>query len=308
MDIKLDEIPESSMWMIESALMTLRRHGAAGTAQGSADAAIDQHRPVADAEGQLVGALRQELDSLRKLNPFQILGVGYEASDEAVRAAFGELTKSYHPDRFARYESQEARKVAAEIFILIRNAYQSLNTAEGRAKIAAALRDKSQRAAPVSAEPRAATPPPVPETTPPVATPPPVPETPPRAATPPPVPDASATPEPVAPEASEPGTAAGRYARAEALLEAGRYDEASVLYTLAAKRDPDDAEAQIGLELAEGFKALADRDRLEAAQRFEAVLELDPSNERAARVLAEMRRRATEERKGHLSRLLGKKG
>ncbi len=62
-----------------------------------------------------------------------------------------------------------------------------------------------------------------------------------------------------------------------------------------------------GLELCEGFRALAARDRLEAAQKFEAVLEIDPSNERAARQLAEMRRQATNERKGLLSRLMGKK-
>jgi hypothetical protein len=37
------------------------------------------------------------------------------------------------------------------------------------------------------------------------------------------------------------------------------------------------------------------------------VLELDPSNERAARELAEMRRIATNDRKGLLARLLGKK-
>ena len=57
----------------------------------------------------------------------------------------------------------------------------------------------------------------------------------------------------------------------------------------------------------EGLRALAARDRLEAAQRFEAALEIDPSNERAARELAEMRRQATNERKGLLSRLMGKK-
>ena len=46
---------------------------------------------------------------------------------------------------------------------------------------------------------------------------------------------------------------------------------------------------------------------LEAAQRFESALEIDPSNERAARELADMRRQATNERKGLLSRLMGKK-
>ena len=56
-----------------------------------------------------------------------------------------------------------------------------------------------------------------------------------------------------------------------------------------------------------GLLALVARDRLEAAQRFEAALEIDPSNERAARELADMRRQATNERKGLLSRLMGKK-
>ena len=74
-----------------------------------------------------------------------------------------------------------------------------------------------------------------------------------------------------------------------------------------AKRYPTDRNVRAGLELAMGYKALASRDRLEAAQRFEAVLEIDPSNERAARELADMRRQATNERKGLLTRLMGKK-
>ena len=74
-----------------------------------------------------------------------------------------------------------------------------------------------------------------------------------------------------------------------------------------AKKHPQDRGLRAGIELCEGLKALVIRDRLEAAQRFEAALELDPSNERAARELAEMRRQATNERKGLLSRLMGKK-
>ena len=72
-------------------------------------------------------------------------------------------------------------------------------------------------------------------------------------------------------------------------------------------RTPGDRQARAGIELSEGLRALAQRDRLEAAQRFESVLEIDPTNERAARELADMRRLATNERKGLLSRLMGKK-
>jgi tetratricopeptide (TPR) repeat protein len=93
----------------------------------------------------------------------------------------------------------------------------------------------------------------------------------------------------------------------EELLDSGKIDEALGAYKVMAKKFPQDRAYRAGIELCEGFRAVAARDRLEAAQRFEAALEIDPSNERAARELAEMRRQATNERKGLLSRLMGKK-
>jgi hypothetical protein len=93
----------------------------------------------------------------------------------------------------------------------------------------------------------------------------------------------------------------------EDLIDQARLDEALAGYRLMAKRHPGDRNVRAGAELCEGLLALAARDRLEAAQRFETALEIDPSNERAARELAEMRRQATNERKGLLSRLMGKK-
>ena len=94
---------------------------------------------------------------------------------------------------------------------------------------------------------------------------------------------------------------------ADGLLEAGRYDEALAVFKIYTRKNPGDRTARAGIELAEGLRALAQRDRMEAAQRFESVLEIDPTNERAARELAEMRRMATNERRGLLSRLMGKK-
>jgi len=93
----------------------------------------------------------------------------------------------------------------------------------------------------------------------------------------------------------------------EALIDQGRLDEALAAYKAMVKKHPYDRNLRAGVELCEGLHALAARDRLEAAQRFEAALEIDPSNERAARELADMRRQATNERKGLLSRLMGKK-
>src|SRR5207253_508383 len=107
---------------------------AAGTpiiAPTSSAPGISEGEDIASAETELSRALEAEAESLRKLNPFLVLGVGYETTDSDVRAAFGELTKRYHPDRFARYQSDRLRAIAAEIFILIRDAYRKLSDAGG---------------------------------------------------------------------------------------------------------------------------------------------------------------------------------
>jgi predicted Zn-dependent protease len=104
-----------------------------------------------------------------------------------------------------------------------------------------------------------------------------------------------------------PPTDASEHGALEEMIDQGRVDDALSAYRMLSKRHPTDRYLRAGIELCEGMLALAQRDRLEAAQRFEAALEIDPSNERAARQLAEMRRQATNERKGLLSRLMGKK-
>ena len=135
---------------------------------------------VAAAENDLVRALEAEAESLRKLNPFLVLGVGYETTDGDVRAAFGELTKRYHPDRFARYQSTQLRQIAAEIFILIRDAYRKLADEASRAQVHAAIGPKTTPRAASQARPQAA--PPQRPTPPPIAKVPPAPPKPPRTA------------------------------------------------------------------------------------------------------------------------------
>jgi tetratricopeptide (TPR) repeat protein len=357
-DIQLQPIAPSAMWLIETALSSAQKGkpGAASMIERAANAgepippggiadrsARNEQRPArdpteagmdegsdwAEAEDELLAALGAELESLRKLNPFQVLGVGYEAGDVEVRGAFAELTKRYHPDRFARYPSQELRRHAAEIFILIRDAYRRLGDDKGRQQALAQVGPRAPRPGPAV---RLGTPPPVSSSAGSTPGPRPGPPAPPpgRAATPPPPgkPERAATPPPVAAPPAKPapqrtietraipvvnGGAAGSSedrtdtSAADALLDQGKYDEALAVYKIYARKNPADRIAKAGIELAEGLRALAQRDRMEAAQRFEVVLELDPSNERAARELAEMRRQATNERKGLLTRLLGKK-
>jgi curved DNA-binding protein CbpA len=341
-DLALEVIPQSAMWLIEQALSSATtdesaprplpkqslaqaeraKHDTPAAAPDPAAApAMESGAHIVEAEAELITALQDELASLRKLNPYQILGVGPDTTDEAVRAAFGELTRRYHPDRFARYQSHEARAFASEIFILVRDAYRKLGTERARVRTLQAL-NAQQASTPTrgARSSRAETAPAARPAL--VSGPPQAPAFTPRAQSSPPfVPvadeplgtemfgglETGAGAEPI--DLGDPGTRldARRHAEAEALLNADDFEGAVRSYRMAAARDPGDRLARAGLELGEGLKALAQRNRLEAAQRFEAVLELDPANERAARELADMRRVATNERKGLLARLLGKK-
>ena len=126
-DVRIEPISPNSLWLIESALAAESKQRPGSRAESSVAPLAD--RPdVGHAEGELVSALTAEIDSLRRLNPFQILGLGYEASDAEVRLAFAELTKRYHPDRFARYQSSEPRRLAAEIFIPVSYTHLTLPT------------------------------------------------------------------------------------------------------------------------------------------------------------------------------------
>jgi DnaJ-domain-containing protein 1 len=364
-DLKLEPLPTKSVWMIESALAAENRVRAQTGNEGNQAPAkpteISDGQELSAAEAELMRALEAEAESLKKLNPFLVLGVGYETTDHDVRHAFGELTKRYHPDRFARYQSVKLRQVAAEIFILIRDAYRRLADDKGRQQVIATLRPRipnRPQTEPRGSGPGVRTSPGAPRVNVPPATksaPMDIPSpthdaptnpsskpselanaelakaelavpaerverplerpavTPPRTATPPAgTPAVGAATDKLPPHgtrrmATTPAAEPVDTSTIDVLVDEGRIDDALAQFKVLAKKHPQDRGLRAGIELCEGLKALADRDRLEAAQRFEAALELDPSNERAARELAEMRRQATNERKGLLSRLMGKK-
>jgi len=356
-DLKLEPLATKTVWLIESALAADTKVRAQTGEPGTPAPAAEPEPPaersgVGEAEDDLVRALEAEAESLRKLNPFLVLGVGYETTDANVRAAFGELTKRYHPDRFARYQSTKLRQTAAEIFILIRDAYRKLADEQSRAVVLSSLKPVKRARTDPGAQPlpavvpgRRNTPPPMQRISVPAAVP--------KAGPPPPDTIGHDTPTkpgaydaPTNPSGKSAELAHTELAKAslaipvvrratpvggvekiadrqvstptaplpvdaesalEALIDQGKLDEAAAQYRTASKKNPNDLTLRAGVELVEGLKALEQRDRMEAAQRFEAALELDPSNERAARELAEMRRQATNERKGLLSRLMGKK-
>jgi len=394
--LKLDPLPTKTVWLIESALAAENKVRAttqggqprASTeteAPGDSQTQMAEGENIAEAEQDLIRALEAEAESLRKLNPFLVLGVGYETTDNDVRAAFGELTKRYHPDRFARYQSTKLRQIAAEIFILIRDAYRRLADQQSRQQVRATIGGKTPPPMPIARPtppsgmrtpnaPRIPTsqiakiplpgkpapdraeakieiqpPPPAQAEIPTKPGPYDAPTNPsgqsatiaatelarpgeplaiPQAhvvdrksgpvrmpAVTTPMPPSQPMPIIADPQRSQairrPSTApvaeSSDTSALEALIDEGKLEDALNGYRVLAKKSPQDRGARAGIELVEGLKSLALRDRLEAAQRFESALEIDPSNERAARELADMRRQATNERKGLLSRLMGKK-
>ena len=303
---------------------------------------FEQGRELVAAEAELVGALQTELATFSKLNPFQILDVGIEADDEAVRVAFGELSKRYHPDRFVRYQSDVVSHLAEELFVRARNAFKRLDTESGRQQLLGEIRSNGKPTAPPPPAVRKITgrgrspaitgkhspaarrgdsvaaviPSPAGLATAPTAT---------AAGTQVPAIDRGSAHAatrhlggervraalPKTSAVSQPKTELDplvAYPDAEGLLAKKRFTDAAGLFMVAAKRDTESDAAKAGIELAEGLRALEAGDRLEAAQRFEAVLDLHPANEVAARELAKMRRRAVDQRKGLLTKLMKDQG
>jgi len=77
--------------------------------------------------------LNGELERVQKADAFQILYLERDCNDQAVRGAFLQATKIFHPNRFALRDKNVAR-FASEVFMVIKTAYGSLLTKEGREK------------------------------------------------------------------------------------------------------------------------------------------------------------------------------
>lgn len=135
--VALDELPAASKESLEAAVRT-----ASEPAPAPAEGEL-----LLGAERELVAALETELETYGRLNPFQILGLGYNADTRAVHAAFAELSKRFHPDRFVRYQSKAISALAEELFVSARAAYRSLANAELRTAAVEAIRARRSAAA-----------------------------------------------------------------------------------------------------------------------------------------------------------------
>lgn len=61
-------------------------------------------------------------------DPYEVLGVGKNASMEEIRAAYKELIKKYHPDK---YQNNPLADLAQEKMKEINEAYEQLNQIKG---------------------------------------------------------------------------------------------------------------------------------------------------------------------------------
>jgi hypothetical protein len=336
LELVLTRLPPSGMWLIESALA---RAGGAQVAEGTgSERSVDDRLPdeqTARAEEELIAALEAELRAFAAMNPYQILGIAAGAGEPEARAAFAELSRRYHPDRFARFESGRAQRLASDVFVLLREAYRRIADAADRPRPAPratpmrgtpippaiATRGTPARGASVPERP-APLPPPPPG--PPRPAPPASPTSPPAAfatvtfRNTPPAPASGSGLDadylfgdlapPAAPAAAPLALDDPRLVKADEHVAAGHLDEALAVYDRLLADEPGHRAARAGRELVHGLRCIAAGEREKAALHLEAALEVEPWSERAARELAGLRRSATERGKGILSRLLGKGG
>jgi tetratricopeptide (TPR) repeat protein len=60
------------------------------------------------------------------LDDYDLLGIDRSADDEDVRRAYLELSKRFHPHRFARHRSEEVTRLATDLYVQIQAAYGRL--------------------------------------------------------------------------------------------------------------------------------------------------------------------------------------
>jgi hypothetical protein len=78
--------------------------------------------------------LAAEVASLRNRDPFGILRITRTATPDEIRRAYLDLAKAYHPDKHYSSASAEVRDLAAEIYNLISEAYETLSNPGDRSR------------------------------------------------------------------------------------------------------------------------------------------------------------------------------
>ena len=78
------------------------------------------------------------------MNPYKVLGVSETATQEEIRAAYLNLVKKYHPDRYA---DGPLKEMAGEKLKEINRAYELIGKRQGENRVRQLLMERSGRQA-----------------------------------------------------------------------------------------------------------------------------------------------------------------
>jgi len=191
--------------------------------------------------------LQAQLARAKGKHASAVLGVTPGAPAAEARRAFLDATKSYHPTRFAR-RADDIRELANEMFLLVKEAYESLS--QGAVRRPAAQRPTVEGSATASVS---------------------LPKTPPASAAPPRPVDATTLP---------------LYRDAMSLCDRGEFSAAREILQQLDRQHPNNSKIQARLHFAAGAEQ-AGRGRLRrAVQELNRALAIDPSFEAAKQILA----------------------
>jgi tetratricopeptide (TPR) repeat protein len=251
---------------------------------------------VQGTDAEVWALLEAELERLGRVDPFEALGLEYEANEADIRRAFLTATKVFHPNRFARRD-REVLRVANEVYLRVKQAYQAIEQPEPRSRVLAKLGKGSASQKTVGAPA-----PPSPDRTRAVGTSPPEPATgpAPRAAS------ESPAPAPARPPVRRETTAADvaqqvldrqRGARleldqAKQLLLDGQLEQARRRIHAIAAEHPSIKLFRAWLHYAIGRQREAEKQPERARTEYRRALELDDTFEEAARAMGRLPKEA----------------
>jgi curved DNA-binding protein CbpA len=106
---------------------------AAAPPRPAAPVAPGPSRPAAGPDLSLAG-LKATYERIKEADHFEVLGVKREAAASQIKVAYFALAKAYHPDSAPQDEPPEARKLRADIFAKVSEAWGVLGEDQSRAQ------------------------------------------------------------------------------------------------------------------------------------------------------------------------------